>query len=403
MKIINNTLKNPSYDIGGFSYSEMRAKSLNATIGAKIVSDEDRKFSYAMESRNISNMVDIKTVDALHAAVADYGAVQAKRYYKIVAQLLDKKVLKWSDRNAKMPFANMEKINWNNGLNMVRDAYQNFSPTMGKLFDEIVTDNHIDVGVYSGKTTGAFSCSFVAPKNTAGTFVFMNYQNSVRDVMVLAHEMGHSIHGLLAGREQGVLMSDAPMAYAETASIFGEMITFENLLSHVKSDKEKLVLLLEKCSDWMNSVVRQISFSMFEQKIHTARLNGKISVADFNKFWLDTTRDFYGDDGDIFDYSDIDSLWSYVGHFMRPFYVYAYAFGELFTQSLFAVRNNFSTETFEKLYLDMLKSGNTKDAVALMQPFNLNPNDANFWKNGIDCSVKKWLDEIEILIEKLDM
>ncbi len=403
MKIINDTLKNPSSDVGGFSYAEMRAKSLNALIGAKIVSDEDRKFKYAMESRNIGNMVDVKTVDALHDAVATLGAQQARRYYKIVARLLGKKILKWSDRNAPMPFSSGEKIAWGDGLKMVRDSYERFSPTMAALFDEIVAKEHVDAGVYAGKTTGAFSYSFVVPKNQAETFVFMSYQNSVRDVMTLAHEMGHSIHGLLSGRAQGVLMNDAPMAYAETASIFGEMLTFQNLLSRAKTDREKLLLLLEKCGDFMNTVVRQISFSILEQKMHAARVDGKISVEDFNKFWRDVTQDFYGAEGDVFDYADIDSLWSYIGHFMRPFYVYAYAFGELFTQSLFAVRKNFTAKKFENLYLDMLKSGNTKDAVALMKPFDLNPNDANFWKNGIDCSVKKWLDEVEILIEKLGM
>lgn len=401
LKIINDTLKYPSSDIGGFSYSDMRAKALNNSIGYKNVSDLDRKFSYAMESRNIENMVDKETVNALHTAIETDGVFQAKRYYKIISKLLHKKILNWSDRNAPMPFTSTKKIKWEEAVNIVRSAYASFSSEMVQLFDEIIQKKHIDADIYSGKTTGAFSCSLTIPDNQPDTYVFLNYQGSIRDVMTLAHEMGHSIHGLLAGRKQGVLMQHAPLCYAETASIFGEMITFRYLLKYIDSDIDKLALLLEKSGDWMNSVVRQISFSVFEQKIHDMRNNGKISVSDFNNVWVSVTKKFYGNDNEIFNYSNMDAMWSYVGHFMRPFYVYSYAFGELFTQSLFAEYDKFGHEQFKELYLDMLKSGDTRNAVELMKPFNLNPNNENFWKNGIKCSVTKWLDEVEQLIEKL--
>ena len=403
LKIINETLKHQSGDIGGFSYSEMRAKALNSLIGYKNISDLDRKFSYSMESRNIENMVDKKTVESLHNSVITDGVYQAKRYYKLIAKLLNKKILNWSDRNAPLPFTQNKKISWNDAVKIVNSAYSSFSPKMAAIFKNIIEAQHVDAGVYSGKTTGAFSCSLTKPNNNPDTYVFLNYQGSTRDVMTLAHEMGHSIHGLLAGHKQGVLMQHAPLCYAETASIFGEMITFNYLLDTIDSDVNKLALLLEKSGDWMNSVVRQISFSVFEQKLHELRKDGKLSVDDFNRTWLSVTKDFYGEDGEIFNYNYMDSMWAYVSHFMRPFYVYSYAFGELFTQSLFAVRNKFDNNKFEELYMDMLQSGDTRNAVELMAPFGLNPQDDEFWTNGIKNSIDKWLNEVERLIDKLKL
>ena len=403
MFILNDTLKNPSKDVGGFSYANMRARALNALIGKKIVEDDDRGFTYSMESRNLSNMVDRETVDALHNSVLISGAEQAKRYYKIVAKLIGKDLLLWSDRNAPLPFDCDKDIPYDEALNIVRKATGSFSNVMLQFIDEMVANNKIDSAVYDGKMTGAFNCSLVVPDNKPDSYVLLSYMNKSRDVMTLAHELGHAVHGLLAGKEQGALMQHAPMAYAETASIFNEMVTFEYMLNNTSSDKDKLSLLMNKCSDWINTVVRQISFSFFEQDIHAKRRNGKLTVDDFNSAWINNTVKFYGKDGEVFKYENIDSLWSYVSHFMRPYYVYAYAFGELFTQSLFAVRDRFSKDEFEKLYIDMLKSGSTRNAVELMKPFGLNPNDTDFWNNGINVSIKKWLDEIECLIDKLKL
>ena len=218
--------------------------------------------------------------------------------------------------------------------------------------------------------------------------------------MTAAHELGHGVHGLLAIEKQGSLMWHAPMVYAETASIFGEMITFNHMLSQITDDQERLVLLIGKADDFMNTVIRQIGFSMFEQRIHKQRKNGKLTVSDFNKAWLSTTSELYGDDGTLFKYEDTENMWSYVGHFMRPFYVYAYAFGELFTQSLFATKDTHG-DRFEPMYLDLLRKGGTEGAVDLMKPFNLDPNDPEFWTGGIRCSVSMWLDEAEVLAKKL--
>jgi oligoendopeptidase F len=223
---------------------------------------------------------------------------------------------------------------------------------------------------------------------------------STRDVMTVAHELGHGVHGMLAGAEQGPLLFRAPMVYAETASIFGEMTTFEYLLANTEAEQQRLALLMGKANDFLNSVVRQISFSNFERRIHDRRRQGKLTVDELNETWMGVTRDFYGDDGDLFTYENAHNLWAYVSHFQRPFYVYAYAFGELFTQSLFAIRDQLGDQ-FEPMYLDLLRAGGTKSAVELMEPFGLDPRKPEFWRNGITGSITKWIDAAEQITEKM--
>lgn len=390
---LNNTLKTSGYE-------NLRTRALNIVMGEKNLMDEERGFKHILSQRNIDNNLDDKTVKALHEAVIKYGSVQGKRYYNILKKLLKKKTLLWSDRNAPIPFESKSYINWDKCVDIVINAYNNFSPTLANLIKDSFKNNRIDAPIYKGKTSGAYNYTIVTNGGKVYTWTFLNYLGTVRDVMTLAHELGHSVHGQLAGEAQGVLQTQAPMAYAETASIFGEMLTFEYLLSTIKNKKEKLALLLSKANDWINSVNRQISFSMFEQTAHTKRKEGKLSTEDFNNIWLDVTKQMYGKDGEIFNYKDMENLWCYVGHFMRPFYVYAYSFGELFTQSLFAIKNE-KKEKFENLYLEMLKSGSTKNAVELMKPFGLDPTKPDFWKRGIDISIKKWLDEAESLMGQL--
>jgi oligoendopeptidase F len=178
------------------------------------------------------------------------------------------------------------------------------------------------------------------------------------------------------------------------------MTTFQYLLERTDKDEQRLALLMEKAADHLNSVVRQISFSNFEQKIHEQRKHGKLTSEDFSKAWMAVTRAFYGEPGTLFTYENTDILWSYVGHFLRPFYVYAYAFGELFTQSLFAVRKNFGKD-FEPMYLDLLRAGGSKNAVELMKPFGLDPRSPTFWTNGIQGSLSAWLDQAEALSKKM--
>ena len=225
----------------------------------------------------------------------------------------------------------------------------------------------------------------------------MNYLGTERDVMTLAHELGHAVHGILAGESQGVLMQRAPIALAETASIFGEMTTFNFLKARLikNGDKKALIALnMGKLSDGMNSIVRQISFSNFERRIHAVK--NRLSVSELDAIWMEVTKEFYGDDGEVFTYENCEHLWSYIPHFHNPFYVYGYAFGELLTQSLYASQGKFKKEKFEALYLDLLRAGSSKGAKELLAPLGLDPTRAEFWEEGFR-PIKALLDETEKL------
>jgi oligoendopeptidase F len=381
-------------------FDRLMARTLNVVLGAKAVEDKERGYAEPMSSRNIGNKVDDETVTALHEAVAKVGAKQAQRYYRLLSAHLGIKPLKWSDRNAPVPFADNRIVPWNECLETVLSAYGSFSPKLRDLVATMVERKWIDAPPYPGKTGGAFNFAVLLPGDEARAYNFLNYLGSTRDVMTVAHEAGHGAHGMLAAEAQGALMFRAPMAYAETASIFGEMTTFKYLLERSESDEQRLALLMDKCSDHINTVVRQISFSNFERRIHAARRQGKLTVDEYNAHWMEVTQEFYGDDGDLFTYAHSDNLWAYVSHFLRPFYVYAYAFGELFTQSLFAVQDQFGAD-FEGMYLDLLRAGGSKDAVELMEPFGLDPRHPEFWTKGIEGSLKTWLDQAEAISKSM--
>lgn len=381
-------------------FDKLMARTLNVVVGAKGVEDRERGYANPMSARNIGNQVDDDTVDALHQAVADFGAVQSQRYYRLLSAHLGWKPLRWSDRNAPMPFADHTSVPWETCVDTVLSAYESFSPTLRDLVAKMLERKWVDAPPYEGKGGGAFNYAVLLPNGEPRAYNFLNYMGSKRDIMTMAHEAGHGVHGMLAAESQGALMFRAPMAYAETASIFGEMTTFQYVLERTTSDEDKLALLMEKSADHVNTVVRQISFSNFERHIHAARKDGKLMVEDFNQAWLDVTTAFYGEEGDLFTYENVDNLWAYVTHFLRPFYVYAYAFGELFTQSLYACKDDFGDE-FEAMYLDLLRAGGSKNAVELMAPFGLDPRDADFWRRGIDASITTWLDEAEAISQRM--
>ena len=393
-------LESLSKGLSSQRFDRLMARALNVTLGAKATEDQERGYKHPMASRNIGNRIEDETVDALHDAVAKRGAEQCRRYYRLLAAHLGRKTLRWSDRNAPLPFADTRTVSWDACLETVLNAYGSFSPTLRQLVETMVKRQWIDAPPSEGKTGGAYNYSVLLPSGEARAYNFLNYQGSTRDVMTVAHELGHGVHGMLAAEAQGSLMFRAPMAYAETASIFGEMTTFRYLLDKADTDEERLSLLMGKSADHINTVVRQISFSNFERRVHKARANGKLSVEDYNKTWMSVTHDFYGAPGELFTYENTDNLWGYVGHFLRPFYVYAYAFGELFTQSLFAVRERFGAD-FEPMYLDVLRAGGSKTAVELMAPFDLDPRSATFWDSGIAGSIQTWLDEAESLSAKM--
>lgn len=381
-------------------FDVLMARTLNVSLGAKAVEDKERGYASPMSSRNIGNRVDDATVEALHEAVADAGAAQARRYYRLLSAHLGLAPLAWSDRNAPLPFADERVIPWQECVDTVLAAYGSFSPTLMDLVRTMLERKWVDAPPYAGKTGGAYNFSVLLPGGEARAYNFLNYLGSPRDVMTVAHELGHGVHGMLAAHAQGVLMYQAPMAYAETASIFGEMTTFRYLLDRTESDQQRLALLMDKCADHMNTVVRQISFSNFERKIHEQRRHGKLTAEEYDAAWMEVTKAFYGPEGELFTYDNAQNLWAYVTHFLRPFYVYAYAFGELFTQSLYAVQGELG-DKFEGMYLELLRAGGSKDAVQLMAPFGLDPRDPQFWRRGIEGSVKQWLDEAEAISARM--
>ncbi len=405
IKIINAGFEEKKFD-------RFVAKAMNANMGQMAALQKQRGYDPAnpMQEKNINNMIDDATVEALHEAGKTRGADACARFYGLKRDILNKAdgkaagtPLEWSDRNAPMPLKSNDKVSWTDCMDMVKDAYGVFSPTLLALIEYTENQNWIDAPYIPGKQGGAYNCS--GPYSAGDkSWNFLNYLGTRRDVMTVAHELGHGVHGLLALEAQGELMWHAPMPYAETASVFGEMLTFTHMLNQPMSDAERLDLLMGKINDFMNTVERQLSFSEFERAIHThRRTQGELSVEDFNRYFMDVCKTFYGKDGDVFNYDEeqMNRLWSYVSHFFNPFYVYAYAFGELFTQALFAKRPDFG-DKFEPMYLDLLRAGGTKSAVELTKPFGLDPTKPEFWNAGFDV-VEDWIAEAEQLAKKLNM
>jgi oligoendopeptidase F len=320
--------------------------------------------------------------------------------------LLGMPSLKWSDRNAPLPFADTTVVPFDKAMGTVLAAYGSFSSTLARIIEGFISANCIDAPAVKGKRGGAFNCSFLLPGRRPRSFTFMNYLGSNHDVMTLAHELGHGVHGILAGEAQGPLMCHPPIAYCETASVFGEMTTFNFVKKNLaeKGDATALLALLaQKIEGMLNTVVRQIGFSNFERRVHGMDSSysewhepKKLSVEELDEYWLATAKEMYGEEGEVFTYENTSHLWSYVSHFHHPFYVYGYAFGELLTQSLYAQQARLG-RSFEPLYLDLLRSGATKDVVEFLQPFGLNAAEGSFWAEGIRGSLETMIAEAENL------
>ncbi|MBU0625386.1 hypothetical protein KKF05_03515 [Patescibacteria group bacterium] len=384
--------------IDGF-FLKYSTETLMTIVRAKALEDQERGYAHPMTERNKFNLLDDEVVEALHEATARVAAPIMQRHYRLKAAHLGLAQLAWSDRNAKLPFSDDTIVPFSEARRIVIAAYESFSPTLAAMVREQFDTGRIDAPHSIGKDSGAFNLSICLPGDQPVAFTFLNYLGSNRDVATLAHELGHGVHGLLAGRAQGGLMMHAPMAYAETASIFGEMVTFRYLMQDLvqkKNHQAALALLVSKCDDFANSVVRQIGFSQFERQLHSA--GRRLSTDEINSIWLETTQALYGAAGAVFTYKHLDRLWSCINHFHRPFYVYTYAVGEIFTQSLFARYEEFG-DRFEPLYLDLLRAGMTKNALELLQPFGLDPRDPAFWEAGIKVSFGNWVDE-EIRLSK---
>jgi oligoendopeptidase F len=402
LQVVNDGLAGP--------FAKYAAQTLYMVAGLKAVEDKERGYAHPMDFRNKANRIPDSVVNVLHNAVTNLGGELTRRYYKLKARHLGLPILRWSDRNAPMPFADTTVIPFADAEEIVTSSYESFSPTLTKIVKSFFADRRIDAPVVREKRQGAFNSSHVLPGGKPISFTLMNYLGSNRDVMTLAHELGHGVHGILAGEAQGPLMFHAPIAYCETASVFGEMTTFTFLkdrLVRTGDTKSLLALIMAKIDSTINTVVRQIGFSNLERRLHGMDEAYQVwsgpkkrSVEELDALWLKTAQELYGEDGEIFTYENASHLWAYIPHFHSPFYVYGYAFGELLTQSLFAQRKQLGSN-FEPLYLDLLRSGSTRDVVELLAPFGLDARNEAFWNDGIRVSLSALIDEAEALSREM--
>jgi oligoendopeptidase F len=396
LKSINKGLSGP--------FAKYSAQTLYMVAGSKAVEDKERAYAHPMDLRNKSNRIPDSVVNVLHRTVTTVGGPLARRYYKLKARHLGLPLLRWSDRDAPMPFADTAVIPFHEAQEIVTASFQSFSPTLASIVKSFFVERRIDAPVIKEKRHGAFNSSHVLPGGKPVSYTLLNYLGSNSDVMTLAHELGHGVHGILAGEAQGPLMFHAPIAYCETASVFAEMTTFAFLKDRlIRSGNKRslLALIMSKIDKVLNTVVRQIGFSNFERRLHgiddtytTWLMPRKRSVEELNALWSNTVRELYGEEGEIFTYENFDHLWAYIPHFHSPFYVYGYAFGELLTQSLFAQRRRLESK-FETLYLELLRSGSTKNVVELLAPFDLDPRSETFWTEGINGSLGALIHEAE--------
>ncbi|HYB11659.1 MAG TPA: M3 family oligoendopeptidase [Alphaproteobacteria bacterium] len=360
----------------------------NTLAKDKEIEDRWRRFPTPMAARHLSNHVEADVVDALVKAVDDSYPRLAHRYYRIKARWIGKERLEYWDRNAPLPEDDDREIPWTVAKTTVLNAYNDFEPELAKLVNRFFEQPWIDAPVRPGKSPGAF-CHPTVP--AAHPYVLMNYQGKSRDVMTLAHELGHGAHQILAAR-QGYLMSDTPLTLAETASVFGEMLTFQAMLRDEKSPRRRRVMIASKVEDMLNTVVRQIAFYEFERRVHGERRKGELTAARIGEIWLEIQRQSLGD---AFQFDDEYRIyWAYIPHFIHsPFYVYAYAFGDCLVNSLYAIYER-AEQGFQKKYLDMLRAGGTLHHKELLAPFGLDATDPAFWARGLGL-VSRFIDELE--------
>ncbi len=362
----------------------------NTLAKDKEISDRWRGFEDIADARHLANRVEREVVDALAAAVTAAYPRLSHRYYKMKARWLGKDVLNHWDRNAPLPETPQETIGWEDARATVLAAYQTFDPRMAEIAREFFDRNWIDAPVRPGKSPGAFSHPTVP---SAHPFVLLNYMGKPRDVMTLAHELGHGVHQVLAAR-QGALMASTPLTLAETASVFGEMLTFRSLLDRTRDRRERKAMLAQKVEDMINTVVRQIAFYSFERKLHAARRDEELTSDQIGKFWLEVQAESLGPAIRLGE--GYETFWAYIPHFIHsPFYVYAYAFGDCLVNSLFAVYQN-AEEGFQEKYFEMLKAGGTKHHSELLAPFGLDASDPAFWDRGL-AMIGGLIDELEAM------
>jgi oligoendopeptidase F len=360
----------------------------NTLAKDKEIEDRWRGFARPVSSRNLSNYVEDEVVDALVTSVKAAYPKLSHRYYRMKAKWMGKKQLDYWDRNAPLPDAAERPIPWPVAKDMVLEAYGDFSPRLATTARRFFADRWIDAEVRPGKESGAFSHPVVP---SAHPYILMNYQGKSRDVMTLAHELGHGVHQVLAAG-RGHFMSQTPLTLAETASVFGEMLTFRRLLAAQKNPARRRALIAGKVEDMLNTAVRQVAFYDFETRVHAARRQGELTAEAISDIWLAVQRESLGPtiklDGDYRYY------WTYIPHFIHsPFYVYAYAFGDCLVNSLYATYEA-KPKGFEAKYMEMLRAGGTFRHKELLKTFGLNAADPAFWNRGLGM-IAGLIDELE--------
>ena len=354
------------------------------------ISNRWRGFEDVADSRHLSNRVEREVVDALVVAVRNAHPRLSHRYYALKARWFGREQLNHWDRNAPLPGAPLGLVPWAEARDTVLDAYHGFSPVLSDIVRRFFDRRWIDAEIRPGKAPGAFSHPTVPAVHP---YVLMNYQGRPRDVMVLAHELGHGVHQTLAA-PQGALMAQTPLTLAETASVFGEMLTFRVLVARAATPAARFALLAAKVEDMLNTVVRQIAFYSFERKLHEERIAGELTAERIGALWMSVQADSLGPAIRLG--PGYETFWSYVPHFVHsPFYVYAYAFGDCLVNSLYGVFRA-SPEGFAERYIALLAAGGTKHHSELLKPFGLDAHDPGFWGIGLGV-IEGLIDELERL------
>jgi len=362
----------------------------NTLAKDKEISDRWRGFKDIADSRHLANRVEREVVDALATAVQTAYPRLSHRYYAMKAKWLGLPVLENWDRNAPLPETPQTVIPWNEAKETVLSAYAGFAPEMADIARNFFDRNWIDAPTRPGKVPGAFAHPTVP---SVHPYVLLNYMGKPRDVMTLAHELGHGVHQVLAGG-QGTLMASTPLTLAETASVFGEMLTFRSLLNATQDKRERKAMLAQKAEDMINTVVRQIAFYEFERRVHTERRSGELTAERIGEIWLEVQKESLGPAVRL--NPGYETFWTYIPHFIHsPFYVYAYAFGDCLVNSLYAVYQN-AEKGFQEKYFELLKAGGTKHHKELLAPFGLDASDPGFWQKGLSV-IEGIIDELEAM------
>ncbi|WP_306133483.1 M3 family oligoendopeptidase [Roseivivax marinus] len=362
----------------------------NTQTKEKEVMDRWRGMPTPQTGRHLANDVEPEVVEALRDAVVEAYPRLSHRYYALKAKWMGLDRMEVWDRNAPLPMSSDRTVDWDEARETVMNAYSEFDPKMAEIAQPFFDKGWIDAAVKPGKAPGAFAHPTVTD---AHPYVMLNYLGKPRDVMTLAHELGHGVHQVLAAG-QGEMLASTPLTLAETASVFGEMLTFQRMLANAKDDAEKKVLLAGKVEDMINTVVRQIAFYDFECKLHEARKGGELTPDDINALWMSVQAESLGP---VFDFMEgYETFWAYIPHFVHtPFYVYAYAFGDGLVNALYAEYRE-RPEGFQEKYFEMLRAGGSKHHKDLLAPFGLDATDPTFWHKGLSM-IEGFIDELEAM------